>query len=97
MEGMRSAALQEHARPDARKPACGLEPLMRCKRAAHKQKRLVGELYNLDHATVAEPVVEGNGKHEVDLGPIGDAFEGVGPVVEQGAMSAVAETVVETE
>jgi tetratricopeptide (TPR) repeat protein len=53
--------------------------------------------------TVAEPVVEGNGKHEPKLAskieePLFEGgFESVGPVVEQGATAAVAEPVAEPE
>jgi hypothetical protein len=46
--GMRSAALEQHARSDARNPARVLEPFTRCKRAAQEQKRFVGEFCNLD-------------------------------------------------
>jgi tetratricopeptide (TPR) repeat protein len=52
--------------------------------------------------TVAEPVVEGNGKHEPVVEPeiepsFDGGFESVGPVVEQGAAAAVAEPVTQPE
>src|SRR5436309_1006478 len=45
--------------------------------------------------TVLEPVVEGNGEHQLELEPVVETFEAVGPVVEQGALptEAVAEPV----
>jgi tetratricopeptide (TPR) repeat protein len=51
---------------------------------------------------ITEPVVEGNGKHAPALEPetepsFDTGFEGVGPVVEQGASAAVAEPVTEPE
>jgi hypothetical protein len=58
--GMRSAALEKHARSNARNPARVLEPFTRCKLATEKQKRFVGEFRNLDQATAAEPVVSRN-------------------------------------
>ncbi|HEY6071113.1 MAG TPA: tetratricopeptide repeat protein, partial [Chthoniobacterales bacterium] len=52
--------------------------------------------------TVAEPLVEGNGKHhpmvEPEIEPSFDSgFEGVGPVVEQGATAAIAEPMAQPE
>src|SRR5437867_1003088 len=45
--------------------------------------------------TVLEHVVEGNGEHQLELEPVVETFEAVGPVVEQGALptEAVAEPV----
>jgi hypothetical protein len=57
---MWSAALKEHPWPNARNPACGLEPVTRSKFVAEKQKRLVGEFSGLDHAAAAELVVVRN-------------------------------------
>src|SRR5213082_1523044 len=49
--------------------------------------------------TVLEPVVEGNGEHQLELEPVVETFEAVGPVVEQGALptEAVAEPVAQPE
>ena len=44
-----------------------------------------------EDTAAAEPVIEGNGKHEAAPEPAGDLFESVGPVVEQGTTAAVAE------
>ena len=52
---VRSAALKEHAWPNARNPACSLEPVARRKFVAEKQKRFVGEFCDLDRAAAAEP------------------------------------------
>ncbi|PYL18974.1 MAG: hypothetical protein DME30_01920 [Verrucomicrobia bacterium] len=49
--------------------------------------------------TVLEHVVEGNGEHQLELEPVVETFEAVGPVVEQGALptEAVAEPVAQPE
>src|SRR5438874_435231 len=49
--------------------------------------------------TVLEPVVDGNGEHQLELEPVVETFEAVGPVVEQGALptEAVAEPVAQPE
>jgi hypothetical protein len=54
---VRSAALKEHPGPNARNPACSLEPVTRSKFVAQKQKRFVGELRDLDGAAAAEPML----------------------------------------
>jgi tetratricopeptide (TPR) repeat protein len=48
---------------------------------------------------VAEPAVEGNGEHQLELEPVADALESVGPVLAQGEMptEAVAEPVAQPE
>jgi tetratricopeptide (TPR) repeat protein len=49
--------------------------------------------------TAVEPAIEGNGERHVELEPAIETFEGVGPVVEQGAMptEAVGESVAQPE
>ncbi len=49
--------------------------------------------------TVLEHVVEGNGEHQLELEPVVETFEAVGPVVEQGTLptEAVAEPVSQPE
>ncbi|HXW28510.1 MAG TPA: hypothetical protein VEK55_04025 [Xanthobacteraceae bacterium] len=54
---MRSTALKEHAWPNARNAACGLEPLTGSKFAAEKQKGFVCEFCDLDRAPAAQPVL----------------------------------------
>jgi hypothetical protein len=54
---VRSAALKEHAWPNARKPACGLEPVTRSKFVAEKQKSFVGEFGDVDRAAATELVI----------------------------------------
>ena len=53
---MRSAALKEHAWPNARNSACSFEPVTRSKFVAEKQKRFFGEFCDLDRAPAAEPM-----------------------------------------
>jgi uncharacterized protein (TIGR00369 family) len=50
---VRSAALEEHAWPNARNPAGRLEPVARSKFAAQQQKRFLGEFGDLDGAAAA--------------------------------------------
>ena len=49
--------------------------------------------------TAVEPVVEGNGEHRFELEPAVETFEGVGTIVDQGAMpaEAVGEPVTQSE
>ena len=55
-----SAALKEHARPNTRNPAGGLEPVARSKFVAEKEKWFVGEFGDLDRAAAAELVIARN-------------------------------------
>jgi hypothetical protein len=57
---VRSAALKEHAWPNTRNPARGLEPITRSKFVAEKQKRFAGDFGDLDRAAAAELVVVRN-------------------------------------